>query len=301
MFVSMIPEEFFERSCDEDETTRCNGLHRPVAAALTPACIAHEYFILGYGTQAYEVWSEKKMNLTPRIQLNLERVHRIASDQEMSNIRTKTTLQKLSANPAQERPPPSPCSKDSSLTTRFEKLIEKCEHIAHCAQDQNGTNELTRYSAEGYEDYYEDRSEIEQIISHEAELSKSIQHAVHIWEKRFDQEYHGTPESPVEYYFDKISGVSQWEKPPDFQGTYEPFEETLRFAFGSLDVNKNGLLEKNEVNIAVMLNSDLGQYIQPKSFRKHIMKMLEGNVDGVEFEVFKQIVDQSRKKDTTTH
>ena len=82
----MIPEEFFERPRDEDETTRYNGLHRPVAAALTHACIAHEYFILGYGTQVYEVWSEKKMNLTPRIQLNLERVHRIASDQEMSNI-----------------------------------------------------------------------------------------------------------------------------------------------------------------------------------------------------------------------
>ena len=160
------------------------------------------------------------MNLTPRVKELLERTTQSATKAKKSAEKTKKAFPsplklnlKLDAGKCIE-------SSKQSLTARFEKLLRKTELLATVALEANETNDETRYGAEGHFDNNEEENywvETHGTIRHEDEISSTDKNSLHKWERRFDTEYHGTPENPIPYFYDEITGVSQWEVPKDFE------------------------------------------------------------------------------------
>ena len=197
-------------------------------------------------------------------------------------------------------------------------MLRKTELLATVALEANATNEETRYGAEGHFDNEDENYWVEThgTIRHEAEISSTNKNSPHKWERRFDTEYHGTPENPIPYFYDEITGVSQWEVPEDFKEYGEeshlawtkhhenkenenmnaaasqwPSEDQLWDIFKSIDTNDNGYLETSEVKTAIMLQSEnLGQYIQPKIFMAKFEELLQVcDNNGIDFDSFKYI------------
>ena len=256
------------------------------------------------------------MNLTPRVKELLERTTQSATKAKKSAENTKRSFLsplKLELNCVDDIE-----NSKQSLTSRFEKLLKKTELLATIALEANETNEETRYGAEGHFDNEDEKYWIEShgTIRHEAELSSTEKQSQHKWERRFDTEYHGTPANPIPYFYDEITGVSQWEVPQDFEEYGEeshlawvkhhenkenegtnalvsqwPTEDELWEIFQSIDSNGNGYLEISEVKAAIMLQSEtLGQYIQPKMFMAKFEELIRDcDHNGIDFDSFKYI------------
>ena len=254
------------------------------------------------------------MNLTPRVIDLLERTTQSAKKAQQSAEKSRKKFPsplklKLNLDGAQNID-----KSKSSLTARFERLVKKTELLATVALGANETNEETRYGAEGH--YAYEGNEGDGTIRHVNELSGNQRDSPHKWERRFDTEYHGTPEKPIPYFFDEISGVSQWEVPEDFMEEYGaeshnawakhhdkkengniattsngPTEDQLWTIFESIDANGNGYLETSEVKAAIMLQSEtLGQYINPKLFMVKFEELVSvSDYNGIDFESFKYL------------
>ena len=213
-------------------------------------------------------------SLTPRLHKLLEKANQIAKKDFESAKKTKKNVPKLVLNfrnnniNGTENNQPIKIPKDINLTARMEKLLEKVDILAKQAAKEKEIREIDDLVTIGEKevDQIEEHEllekvdilakqaakekeireiddlvtigekEVDQIEEHEDwyGVDDSVRYGPHDWDKRMDHEYHGTPDHGVEYYFDKISGVSIWNKPIDYveqhvenEEAYERFDETV--------------------------------------------------------------------------
>ena len=172
-------------------------------------------------------------SLTPRLHKLLEKANQIAKKDFESAKKTKKNVPKLVLNfrnnniNGTENNQPIKIPKDINLTARMEKLLEKVDILAKQAAKEKEIREIDDLVTIG-------EKEVDQIEEHEDwyGVDDSVRYGPHDWDKRMDHEYHGTPDHGVEYYFDKISGVSIWNKPIDYleqhvENEEERFDETV--------------------------------------------------------------------------
>ena len=163
--------------------------------------------------------------LTPRLKSHVEKASIVAKkDFESAKIAQQNFANKLSPLNLQINRNVLDIPSDISLTARIHKMVEKAGVEAKHAKVAREMREVHDLVKEGEN---EANQEINASNDYKKEdedwygVSDEVRFGPHDWERRIDYEYHGTKDNGIAYYFDKISGVSIWGIPDDFQ---EPSE-----------------------------------------------------------------------------